>query len=123
MFETIKRLFTPNPGPRLDHDDLGVSVSRADGSFEYVRWDELSEVTVMTTDEGPFAEDVFWLLVGAFDEDGRPVSGCALPGGAVKDALLDRLLALPGFDYAMFCAAMGSTSNAQFTCWRRENGQ
>ncbi len=120
MLKNLERfmthLFRPRPELRIEHDEVGVSVFRPDGTIEYVRWDALTQVVLITTDEGPFVEDVFWLLVGGPGEDGRP-SGAALPGGHVQGALLDRLLALPGFDHERFIGAMGSTANAEFLCW------
>jgi hypothetical protein len=69
---------------------------------------------VETTDEGPFAPDVFWILVGT------AASGCVIPQGATGDAiLLERLQKLPGFDNDAFIRAMRSTSNEKFLCWKR----
>jgi hypothetical protein len=68
----------------------------------------------VTTDHGPFVDDVFWLLIG---EDGK---GCAVPSEAEgMKALLERLQRLPGFDNEAVIAAMGSTSNARFRVWKR----
>jgi hypothetical protein len=66
------------------------------------------------TDEGPFVDDVFFLLLG---NDGK---GCCVPPGAEGSGpLLDRLQALPGFDNGKVIEAMGSTGNARFVCWRK----
>jgi hypothetical protein len=86
-----------------------------DGREESVRWDQLVSVEVVTTDEGPFLDDVFWLLVGEGER-----SGCAVPSEAEgAKELLKRLQQLPGFDNEKFIEAMGSTSNARFLVWRR----
>ena len=98
-------------------DDSGVRRVTPDGRVEEVLWDELVEVRIVTTSEGPFAEDVFWLLVGA---DGN--NGVAVPGSAATDDLLDRLQALPGFDNEQMILAMGSSDEAQFLCWQRDGG-
>ena len=98
-------------------DDTGVRRVTPDGRLEEVLWDDLVEVRILTTTEGPFAEDVFWLLVGA---DG--INGVAVPGSAATDDLLDRLQALPGFDNEQMILAMGSADEAQFLCWRRGTG-
>jgi hypothetical protein len=45
-------------------DDLGVGRELENGSTEQVSWEDLVEVLIVTTDEGPFAEDVFYLLAG-----------------------------------------------------------
>ena len=91
--------------------------TRPDGSSESLRWDQLAEVGILTTDEGPFREDVFWMLLGA-----DSTSGCAIPQGVEgNELLLARLQQLPGFDDAMVIKAMGSTANASFPCWKRPN--
>lgn len=98
---------------RVTFDDVAVVRSMADGTRELVRWDDLEAVMILTTDEGPFVDDVFWLLKGR-------ESGCAIPSEAEgMDALLHRLQALPGFDNEAVIMAMASTENATFLCWRR----
>lgn len=75
----------------------------------------LEEVAIITTGDGPYLTDVFWLLIGRHRR-----SGCAVPSDAQgMDALLHRLQALPGFDNRTVVEAMGCTDDASFTCWRR----
>ena len=70
--------------------DSEVVCERPDGKVERVGWADLQKVEVVTTGDGPFAPDVFWVLHGT---DG----GCAVPQGATGDRqLLERLQALPG---------------------------
>lgn len=93
--------------------DLEVLCERPDGKVERVGWADLQRVEVVTTSDGPFAPDVFWVLHGT---DG----GCVVPQGATGDGhLLERLQALPGFDNEALIAAMSSTSRATFLCWQR----
>ena len=95
--------------------DNEVTCTRSDGRVESVAWDDLKEVVIVTTDKGPFATDVFWLLVG---ESG----GCVVPQGAAGEgALLERLQALPGFDNEAVIRAMGSVENNRFVCWKKES--
>ena len=42
-----------------------VTRFRSDGVQESVRWDDLVEVELITTDQGPWSEDVFWLLTAS----------------------------------------------------------
>ena len=46
-------------------DDTGVRRVSPEGGVEEVKWDDLTEVRIVTTDEGPFGEDVYWLLAGS----------------------------------------------------------
>jgi hypothetical protein len=93
--------------------DTEVICERPDGKVERVGWADLQKVEVVTTGDGPFAPDVFWVLHGT---DG----GCAVPQGATGDTqLLERLQTLPGFDNRAFIEAMSSTSDRRFLCWQR----
>ncbi|PTY02998.1 hypothetical protein DB347_22650 [Opitutaceae bacterium EW11] len=96
-------------------DDREVRFQKPDGTSDSIAWGDIAEVGVLTTDEGPIQEDVFFMLL-----DREHKRGCAIPQGAAgTDVLLTRLQALPGFDNAKLIEAMGCTSNNRFVCWRR----
>jgi hypothetical protein len=100
---------------RVEFDDTTIRRRPARGKVESITWDELASIDIVTTDEGPHLDDVFWVLG---DRDGS--RGCAIVGDAVGfEALLPRLQALPGFDNGAVIQAMGSTSNARVAVWRR----
>ena len=94
-------------------DDVGVTRRLDNGEVEHVRWDALHQVAIVTTDEGPVAEDVFFVLEAI---DG---TGCVISQEAAhRVGLLERLQRLPGFDNAQLIDAMGSTGHARFVVWR-----
>jgi hypothetical protein len=100
---------------RVEFDDTTIRRRIASGKVESITWDELATIDIVTTDGGPHVDDVFWVLG---NRDGS--RGCAIVSDAVGfEALLPRLQALPGFDNGAVIQAMGSTSNARFTVWRR----
>jgi hypothetical protein len=114
--------FLRRPKPRsLDRvivTDEAVTHLRLDGGEEIVRWDELQEVGVMTTDLGPSLEDVFFVLIPAGEK-----AHCVVPQAAEGiDEMLKRLWKLKDFDDKAFIDAMSSTSNASFVCWKRPSG-
>jgi len=91
--------------------DEGVT-RRAVDEMEFVAWPDLRSVTIRTTDQGPFVDDVFWLLER---RDGTVV---AVPSEAAGEpALLERLQQLPGFDNEAVIRASMSIENAVFHCW------
>ena len=88
-----------------------VRCSWPDGSVQIVNLQRLRDVHVETNDSGPWGLDVWFVLRDELDQQ------CAYPLGATGEAaVLDRLLALPGFQLQ----GMNSTANARFLCWRRK---
>jgi hypothetical protein len=104
-------IFRRKPREAITITDDGVSRTLATGAVESVAWDDLTEVRLLTTGDGPWADDVFWVLEGG---DG----GCVIPQSFVTEAMLGRLQALPGFENERMIEAMGSTVEAEFVCWR-----
>lgn len=103
---------------RLVLDGDGARVTRADGTVEAVRWGALTDVTVHTTSDGPFGEDLYWLLQGSDD------TGCSIPGdAAVRSGLLDHLGRLDGLDSMAVIEAVGCTTEAFFPVWRGAPGE
>jgi hypothetical protein len=95
-------------------DDWGVT--RVAGFLrEAVAWEDLVWVAIQTTEEGPGAEDFFFLLAGA---DGK---GVMVPNFIATELnLLATLQArLPGLDNEQVIVASGSTTDATFTIWKR----
>ncbi|HLU46570.1 MAG TPA: hypothetical protein VK116_00750 [Planctomycetota bacterium] len=94
--------------------DAEIICEHPDGRSDRVRRDELVKVEIVTTDEGPFAPDLFWALHHAGGV-------CAIPQSARGgEELLEHLQSLSGFDHGTFIEAMGSTDRARFLCWERK---
>lgn len=98
---------------RVSIGEKDISCIYPDGTTQSVAWSDLTSVEIITTDGGPWAADVFWILEGGNRR-------CVIPQGATgEDALLVRLQTLPDFDSEAVINAMGSTSNERFPCWHR----
>ncbi|GAA0653339.1 hypothetical protein [Brevundimonas lenta] len=94
-------------------DDNLIRVRDEQGRLQFVGTRDLSAVVVETNDSGPWGLDVWWLLFGAGDQ-----LVCTFPQGAAGEpALLEYLMALPGFDYDQLSRAMRSTANDRFPVW------
>lgn len=106
----------PERQVRVGFDDREVVCLYPEGIARRIGWDELAEVGIRTTSEGPFAPDVFWGL-----HDATGAARVVYPGGATGDAELLRELGrrLPGFDHLAVIDAMGCTDDARFVVWRR----
>lgn len=75
--------------------------------------EQINEIAVVTTDEGPFVDDVFLVLSGGDKE-------IKIPQEAENfEALFDVFKKFEGFNFEAFIEAMSSTENAKFVCWRR----
>lgn len=110
-----RRKAPQHPFGVVTFDDQRV-VFRYEERVEEIAWADLIEVGVLTTDEGPFREDVFFMLLGPTKE-----KGCSIPQGAEgSQRLVERLGSLPGFDHEALIRAMGSTSNNRFVCWQKQ---
>jgi len=79
-----------------------------------LRWDALIGVAIETTDQGPFIDDMFYILAGENDTVVCPSEAKGAQG------LLTRLQQLPDFNNEAVIAAMTSTSNQTFICWDKK---
>ncbi len=101
----------------VDIDEEWITCIRSATSRQAVRWNDLTAVLIETTDQGPFQNDVFLVLVGA-------KSRCVVPQEAAgSQELLARLQDLPGFDSQAVVEAMGTAENKTFVCWKKPQGQ
>lgn len=98
---------------RLDRQTLTIKRPFRD-SFA-VRIDELDEIGIETTDQGPFAEDVFWILKQG------PVRLRIGDPHPVFRQLMDSFGSLDDFDWESFADAMSCIENRYFLCWTRNH--
>ena len=96
-------------------DDETINVRWARGLTASSTWDDIRRVLIRTTDQGPFDDDVFFVIETA---DKSFVIPQAALGASL---LLDRLQQLPGFDNEAVIDSMGCTDNKEFLCWERGN--
>jgi hypothetical protein len=77
---------------------------------------DIQEVQVKTTDQGPFACDVFIVLRTS---KGKCTIPQEVPGSFL---LLQKLQELPGFSNEAYIDAMSCCENRRFLCWKKQNG-
>jgi hypothetical protein len=100
-------------GEELQITDEGVLRRMPRGDSEYVRWNDLREVSIVVTQGVNLAEEYFFVLAGT------GTSGVLVGQQlATRHDLLSHLQKLPGFDHRGIAAAMGSPINQRFTLWR-----
>jgi hypothetical protein len=105
------------PWEKLVIDDTGITrIGRK--LREHVAWADIERVSIMTTDEGPWLEDVYFII------DSKTGGGCAVAHDlATESKLLEALQSrLEGLDNAAVIEAMLSTSNREFPIWQAKKG-
>ena len=108
-------MLQPESQWRVARDGEEIEVRPPRKQSERIKIADLTRILVVTNDTGPWGMDVWWMFVD--DAARRAVS---YPQGATgEQALLDWMLALPGFDHNAMIDAMSSTGNAEFVCWQR----
>ncbi|MFK8112159.1 MAG: hypothetical protein AB8B91_08140 [Rubripirellula sp.] len=95
-------------------DEAAFTCTRSDQTLASIHWTDLKRVLIVTTDEGPFLEDVFFVL------DAGEHSFVIPQSDPLSGVLLERLQELPGFDNEAVVQSMGSVSNDRFVCWESE---
>ena len=85
------------------------------GAFrEEIALDEITQIDLVTTSEGPFSEDVFAVLRGKDKE-------ITIPQNTENfESLFDVFKKFEGFNYEAFIEAMSSTENERFVCWQKK---
>ncbi len=79
-----------------------------------MRWDAITEVSIVTTDSGPFLPDVFWRFRSEKEEVIFPQMALG------EKEVLGRVTKLEGFDFERFNRAMTSAQNAEFIVWTKK---
>ncbi len=94
-----------------------IIVTYSTGQTETLSLDHLQAVRILTTSDGPFAPDLYFVLEGTWGV--RVIDGGLIDGG-LDDCqhlfgLFDRL---PNFDHQKSVEAMGSTTTTVFEVWQ-----
>jgi hypothetical protein len=94
-------------------DERAVVVDDRKGNVSTLPWCALERVFILTTDEGPYVCDFYWVL----ETDVEACSFASESEGAA--AVVKALMALPGFDCAAAVLAAGSVTPNLFPVWKR----
>ena len=100
-------------GDQLQITDEGILRKLARGQNEYVRWDDLREVSMVVGQNAAAPDEYFYVLTGS----GK--SGVLVTQNlAVRHDLLSHLAKLPGFDHRAVTEAMSAMGTQRFVLWR-----
>lgn len=92
-----------------------VTVTHPRRPVESIRWEEIEEVLLANTDDGPFLPDV-WMVLKGNDKV------CSVPQGSHGwDDIYNIVSKYPGFNFEAVIASASCTTNELFVAWRKEN--
>jgi len=113
IMSIFKHLFQEKKQDEVIFDDFSISRKMSNGKIENIKWSELRQIQIITTDKGKTFDDAFWLLIGES-------TGCSIPNQSIgANKLLQKMQMLPGFDNTKVIEAMNSTGNNKYICWKR----
>ena len=91
-----------------------IKVTHPQENGKTVLWDNITEIHIQTTDEGPYRPDVWLVLIGID-------TYCRIPqGNNSYDVIYERVSKWDGFDFEAYIESMSSTENAIFLIWKAD---
>ncbi len=93
--------------------DTYVKVTHPKRKEEHIDWDEIEEIKLINTDEGPFLPDV-WLILMGKDK------GCSIPQGSKGwTKVYDIISKYDGFNFENVIKSAGCIDNETFDLWKK----
>ena len=90
-----------------------VKVTHPIRPVEDIKWDEIEEINIMTTDQGPFVPDVWLILLG----NGK---SCSIPQGSKGwEELYSKVSKFSDFNFENAIKSAVSTENKMFNLWKK----
>jgi hypothetical protein len=90
-----------------------AKVSHPKRPEEEINWNEIEEINIMTTDQGPFVPDVWLILMG----NGKR---CSIPQGySGWEDVYNKVSKFPGFDFENVIKSATSIENKTFNLWKK----
>lgn len=122
MMKFLKRIFSNNKTGHKQPEDyyvteiteVYVKVTHPKRKDEQIDWDEIEEIKMVNTDEGPFLPDVWLILIG----NGK---GCSIPQGSEGWTKVYGIVSkYEGFNFENAIKSATCTHNEVFDLWKRE---
>ncbi|MFA6210391.1 MAG: hypothetical protein WCT03_01930 [Candidatus Obscuribacterales bacterium] len=125
MLDYFKRFFailfggtlprtSKSPQYKLSPEGIVELAAKPEESEREYLWSSVNHVGILTTSDGPWCEDVYFVI--------KTDNGTIMidQSHAAKIELFEQFARLPGFNYEQVILAMGCTDDAAFNCWERE---
>jgi len=105
---------SPYAAVKVWFDDQQAWVQWPSKEPESINWDAIIGVAIETNDQGPFVEDVYWLLASKEKVISYPSEATG------SEEMLKRLQEIPTFNNERLIEAMTCTDNQTFILWDHE---
>ena len=110
---TNKRVKQPEDLYHTEITNSYVKVTHPERKDESINWNEIEEIPLINTDEGPFLPDVWLLLKG----NGK---GCRIPQGSEGwNQVYNIVSKYDGFNFENVISSASCTDNKVFNVWRK----
>jgi hypothetical protein len=94
--------------------DEFIRVEHPERKTEEILWKDIKEIKLINTDAGPFAPDVWLVLLG-------DNSGCLIPQGSNGfETVYDIISKYENFNFENFISSMSCTDNEEFLLWKKK---
>ncbi|MBF4505120.1 hypothetical protein IRZ83_00480 [Flavobacterium sp. JLP] len=91
-----------------------IRVEHTERKTEEILWNDIKEIKLINTEDGPFLPDVWLALLGEN-------SGCLIPHGTKGfEAVYDIISKYENFNFDNFISSMSCTDNKEFLLWKKE---
>jgi hypothetical protein len=105
---------SPYAAVKVWFDDQQAWVQWPSKEPESIKWDAIIGIAIETNDQGPFVEDVYWLLASEEKVIKYPSEATG------SEEMLKRLQEIPTFNNESLIEAMTCTDNKTFILWDHE---
>ncbi len=108
--------------PRNPEDDFTVTVTdefikveHPSRKTEQISWENIEEIKLINTDQGPWLPDIWLTLLGQNE-------GCLIPTGTKGyEEVYEIVSKYKDFNFENVINSMSCTENAEFELWRKYN--
>ena len=104
----------PEEDFQVTFTDDGLTVLHPLRDTQTIQWNDILEIKLINTDDGPFAPDVWLALIG---EHGACLIPQVAPG---YDDVYDRVSKYPNFNFDNVIESMSCVHNAEFLLCKKD---
>ena len=95
--------------------ETGILMKAKNKEEIFLNWNEVQNITVKVTDEGPFTTDIWIVFKGKNKKIEIPQEAEVLD----TEDLFGIFEKFKGFDFGKFIEAMSCTEKKEFLCWEK----